>query len=109
MGSYFTGAYIATAFDLSSVGGATGAFLTDPYKDETQINNCYEFVQDSTKTFEDITLKVNDLFKLTPSSGAPPPGGLKPKTLFPSLKVDRDLFHTLYDQKKGNKVWTSSL
>ena len=27
MGSYFTGAYFATAFDLSSFGGGTGAFL----------------------------------------------------------------------------------
>ena len=79
---------------------AQGDFIKDPFVSEKDIETNYEFINDSTKTLEDITLKVGDLFALSPPT-LHNPSSLKPKTLFPSMKTDRDLFHQLYDQKKG--------
>ena len=80
-------------------------FLNDPFSSEAVIENNYEFIHDSTKTLVDINEKIKDLFTttLTPSNIQAPGAhvALKPKTLFPSMKTDRDLFHQLYDQKKG--------
>jgi len=90
-----------------AVDAATGFFKKDPFVDEKEIETNYEFVNDSTKTLEDITLKIGDLFTLTPATTSKP-SYLRPKALFPGLKTDRDLFHQLYDKKKGTSSKKSS-
>ena len=40
-----------------AVDATTGDFIKDPFADEKDIETNYEFINDSTKTLEDITLK----------------------------------------------------